>query len=313
MGWLQSFLRLWRGGPRENPYRRVRDESQPSAGPDPRGLAGLAGRLGVRVDELRSIRRKYHRFTIPKRSGGRRQISAPCDELKVMQRRILRRLLGRLRAHPAAKGFERGESVVTNALPHTMQDVVIRMDLKEFFPSTSAKRVTDYFRRIGWDKKSAALLTELCTHDGGLPQGAPTSPRLSNLVNYQLDARLAGLAALFGGAYTRYADDLTFSLPLPNRGDQNSLVGSTKAVLRDYGYTLHQDKKFRIARDHHRQVVTGLVVNQRVNLPRHVRRRLRAIRHHLATGRPATLTPEQLAGWLAYQNMVETQSRAPGE
>ena len=175
------------------------------------GVDELARRLGMAAGELRAVRPRYREFFLPKRSGGTRRILAPDQALKAVQRRILRRLLARLRSHPAATGFERGRSIVTNALPHVGRAVVVRMDLKDFFPSTRAGRVRAYFRRVGWDRAAAGLLTRLCTFEGGLPQGAPTSPRLGNLVNYYLDAQLTRKAARIKGVYTRYADDLTIS------------------------------------------------------------------------------------------------------
>ncbi len=158
------------------------------------GIEELARRLDLSVDELQRVEPEYHEFFIPKRSGGRRRILAPSNELKAVQRRIQRRLLPRLRTHPAATGFQRGASIVTNALPHQGQAVVVRLDLRDFFASTRAGRVAAYFRRIGFNRPATAMLLRLCTHDGALPQGAPSSPRLSNLVNILLDSRLAGLA-----------------------------------------------------------------------------------------------------------------------
>ena len=136
-----------------------------------------ARRREARVEEaeepgLRSFEPRYRDFTIPKRSGGTRRILAPDDELKSLQRRILRRLLGRLRAHPAATGFERGKSILTNARAHQGRAVVLRFDLVDFFPSTRARRLRAYFRRIGWNRPATKLLLRLCTHEGGLPQGA---------------------------------------------------------------------------------------------------------------------------------------------
>ena len=284
-------------------------------------LADLSARLGVPVEEITAFKPEYREFTIPKRSGGERKIQAPSDATKQFQRRILYRLLGRLKCHPAAQGFQRGKSIVTNALPHTRSVVLIRMDIKDFFTSTSARRVRDYFIRIGWDKQCADLLATACTLQGGLPQGAPTSPRLSNLLNARLDARLWALADKYGGAYTRYADDVTFSLPADDRGTTHAILRITKLAAADEGYKLHQDRKLQIRRSHERQLVTGLVVNYRthsldsnatppppVRLPRARRRWLRAVRHHLAAGKPATLTPRQLAGWDALEKMIQTQA-----
>jgi retron-type reverse transcriptase len=272
------------------------------------GVDELARRLDVPEKDLRAVQPRYREFALRKRSGGERRIAEPDRELKRIQRRILYRLLTRLKAHPNVTGFEKGHSIVTNALPHAGQAVVVRMDLKDFFGSTKADRIDQYFRRIGWNNQAAGLLTELCTHKGGLPQGAPTSPRLSNLVNYRLDAQLAGLADKLGATYTRYADDLTFSLPEDNRTAIHTIIRFTKAVAREHGYELHQRRKLHIRRRHDRQTVTGLVVNDRVNLPRATRRLLRAVEHRLAARGSCTLERDQLAGWRAFQSMVAKQA-----
>lgn len=270
----------------------------------------LARRLGIDEALLRQVRPQYREFEIPKRSGGKRRILAPEKSLRDLQRLILRRLLGRLRAHPAATGFERGRSIVTNALPHVGRDIVVRMDIRDFFESTSAKRVEQYFRKIGWNRDAAALLTRLTTHHGSLPQGAPTSPRLANLVNHGVDANIQAFAAPRGIAYTRYADDLTFSASLDKVDPLRHLMGFASRVLIDVGYEPHGKKKTSVRRRHHRQVVTGLVVNEgRPRLPREIRRRLRAVEHRISTGREASLSPSQLAGWRSLQAMVERQSR----
>lgn len=270
-----------------------------------RGLDELARRLGVREDELHSVPIRYRQFSIPKRAGGERRIAAPEAPLKAMQRCILRRLLGRLSAHPAATGFERGYSIVSNAFVHAGKEVVVRMDLKDFFRSTPSTRVRDYFISIGWSVPAADLLTKLCTHEKGLPQGAPTSPRLSNLVNQLLDSRLAGIAESLGASYTRYADDMTFSLK--DEEKVPALIRLVKIAVDEEGYELHQGRKLRIRRRHQQQLVTGLVVNERPALPRHRRRWLRAVEHRVAQRGKPTLTEAQLAGWMALASMVTRQ------
>jgi len=267
----------------------------------------LARRLGMDVEALRAVRVEYDEFNVPKRSGGKRRISAPSDDLKALQRRILRKLLARLKAHPAATGFECGHSIVTNARHHAGQAVVVRMDLEDFFPSIRGGRVREYFRIIGWNRKASALLAVLTTHRGGLPQGAPTSPRLSNLVNRRLDARLSGYADRNGARYSRYADDLTFSFAEDDPAGVRTFIAMARLIVQDEGYRVHRRKKFYVRRRHQQQRVTGLVVNETVQLPRKTRRRLRAIAHHLATGREATLTPVQLAGWHALRDMIARQ------
>ena len=285
-----------------------------------RGLsaAELARRLGMEEASLRQAQPIYREFTIAKRSGALRHILAPSPELKAVQRRIVRRLLGRLKSHPAAHGFERGRSIVTHARGHVGNSVVLCLDIRNFFESTSAKRINQYFRRLGWDKDAAGLLERLCTHEGALPQGAPTSPRLSNLVNYRLDARLSALVgrqrsvAVPIGAlanYSRYADDLTFSFSPANHPLIKRVLWITRHIVADEGYELHFRKKLRIRHSHDQQRVTGLVVNRSLNLPRTTRRWLRACEHHLKSGRPCTFTPAQLAGWRALQTMIANGRR----
>lgn len=268
----------------------------------------LARRLGMSAGELRGIQPAYHEFTIAKRGGGRRNICAPTPEFKEIQKRIHRRLLKRLRAHPHATGFERTHSIVSHAAHHAGRAVVVRIDLVDFFPTTTAKRVRDYFRNIGWNREAADLLTRLCTHDNCLPQGAPTSPRLSNLVNIKMDAVLTTMADRHGAAYSRYADDLTFSFEFDHPAQVRDLIAQTRGIAAVFGYRTHGRRKTRVLRPHQRQVVTGLVVNERVNLPRATRRWLRAVEHRLKRGGDASITPAQLAGWRALQIMVD---RAP--
>jgi retron-type reverse transcriptase len=268
----------------------------------------LARRLDLPAEQLARTAVEYRELAIPKRSGGVRNLAVPAPTLKQLQRKLLRRVFGKLRAHPAAFGFERGRSIVDHAGQHNDSDVVVKFDLCDFFTSTSAARVEAYFRTLGWNDEASALLTKLCTWQGSLPQGAPTSPRLSNLVNHGLDARLAGVAASLGGTYSRYADDLTFSLDGAAVERVGYLVHHVKIAARETGYRLNK-RKTRIMRRHQRQQVTGLVINLDVNLPRETRRRLRAIEHQRRRGGDVTLSDAQLAGWRAFRTMIEQAPR----
>lgn len=272
-----------------------------------RSIQELARRLSLDVDTLQALEPKFKETFIPKKRGGMRRLSVPDASLKKTQRIMLRRLLGKLRAHPAATGFEKGLSIVHNARPHVGQRVVLKMDLVDFFPNTAAKRVEAYFRRVGWNVEAASLLTKLCTHENGLPQGAPTSPRLSNLVNFVFDARMAKFAEKRKATYTRYADDITISFPKDYPRRVRGMIQFVRRVAREYGYTVHMRGKLRISRGHQQQRVTGLVVNEKVQLPRRIRRLLRAVDHHLRTGKRATLTSQQLSGWRALEKMIEQQ------
>lgn len=277
----------------------------------------LAERLGISRDELKAFRPSYREASIPKRSGKRRLLSIPDDSTKAMQRRIVRRLLSLLESHSAATGFEKGKSIVDNARIHVQQDVVVKLDVVDFFPTTAKWRVEAFFRRLGWDRKAAAWLANATTFKKGLPQGAPSSPRLSNLVNVHLDRRLASLADHLGARYSRYADDITFSFGRTNLPKTDRVIRSkslhqriklalstTDFVLRFYGYQLHRRAKRSVNRRHRRQQVTGLVVNEKVAVPRSKRRWLRAVEHRLNTKGEASLTAEQLQGWKAFIAMV---------
>jgi retron-type reverse transcriptase len=271
------------------------------------GVRRLAQRLGVSEESLQAARPLYREIRIPKKRGGHRVLHVPDDATKALQRRILHRLLARMKSHPCAFGFERGRSIAHNAAQHTGRALVLRFDVVDFFPTTRAGRIERMFLRFGWSAEAAALLTRLVTHGDGLPQGAPTSPRLSNLVNAGLDRELDGLIGRRQGRYTRYADDITVSFPENWIGEPERTGAVVRYALALRGYRMHGKEKTSVRRRHQRQVVTGLVVNRKVALSRPLRRRLRAARHHLATGRPVTFTPEQLQGWTAFENMVRRQ------
>jgi RNA-directed DNA polymerase len=272
----------------------------------------------------------YTRFSIPKRRGGVRAIEAPGEKLKALQRCVLRRLLNPLPAAPCITGFTPGRSIVDNAAPHAGREVVINLDLADFFPSISAGRVQAAFRGLGWNEEAALILSRICTYEGRLPQDAPTSPAVSNLVCRRLDRRLDALARRVGGQYTRYADDITLSLPelgknrrlrpRPRnapplrrrpRGPSRSFLTMVREVIEDEGFRLQLKKRVRIQRAHQRQTATGLVVNQKVNLPRSTRRLIRAMQHHERCGQLDEAGRRRLRGLEALQRMVERQRSRP--
>jgi RNA-directed DNA polymerase len=269
----------------------------------------LAKRLQLEPEMLRAFQPSYRTAFIKKRSGGERKLSIPEPATKKLQRTILRRLLKKLRVHPSCIGFESGKSIVHNALPHVGRAVVLKFDIVDFFPRTTAARLDRYFRMIGWNAEAAAILTKICTHENGLPQGAPTSPRLSNLVNFGLDHAFQKIAERRKGTYTRYADDITFSFPKDYPKKMRGVCQLVKQLVNKHGYEL-QKKKSHTLRRHQRQVVTGLVVNDKVQLSRARRRQLRAIEHRLRSNRRATMSEAQFAGWQALQKMIQKQVAA---
>lgn len=240
----------------------------------------------------------YREFEIPKRNGGKRLIEAPEEKLKKLQTRVYWRVLKKLKTHPGCVGFVPKLSIVEAAKPHVNRAVVINLDLKDFFHSISEKRVYKYFRGIGWGRTAAKTLTKICCYKGRLPMGAPTSPMLSNVINYQMDVRIEKLVDKFGGKYSRYADDITLSFDQFENKEKIVLKILPK-ILNDYGLVIQKKKKIRIQRKHQRQTVVGLVVNDKVNLPREWRRKLRAMKHQGKIGEI------QMRGYEGLMKMVE--------
>ncbi|HSH01185.1 MAG TPA: retron St85 family RNA-directed DNA polymerase [Anaerolineae bacterium] len=288
-------------------FRRIIDRFRGRRGRD---VGVLAEWLGMQEGEIQPwqkglpSRYRYQTFKIRKKRGGWRTIEAPNDQLKGLQRLVYQKLLKELPLHEAATGFVAGKSIVDNARPHVGQEVVINIDLKDFFPTIKAHQVMLFWQAIGWSEPAAHILTNICCYRGHLPQGAPTSPALSNAVNRRLDKRLAGLAAKLKGEYTRYADDLTFSFPKFGWRQRN-VVPMVKKILQEEGYAIQKKKKIRIQRPHQRQTVTGLLVNEKINLPRKTRRKIRAMQHQRDLGRLSGRGKAELAGYEALLSMVE--------
>lgn len=263
----------------------------------------LAAAMGIEVRALRFLaynRRTskvshYRRFLMPKKTGGHRRISAPMPRLKTAQSWVLTNILDKVTLHAAAHGFRTDHSIVTNARPHVGAAVVLNLDIKDFFPSVSVRRVKGVFRSLGYSEAVATALALVCTEpevdevelDGEtyfvargprhLPQGSPASPGITNLLCRRLDSRLEGLADALGFTYTRYADDLTFSARGDRAGSVNvgKLLRAVVDIVKYEGFTIHPDKT-RVMRRGRRQEVTGVVVNDRLGIERDTLRKFRA-------------------------------------
>jgi hypothetical protein len=231
------------------------------------------------------------------KGGKRRLLEQPKARLKVLQRKVLRQILDLIPPHESAHGYRRGRSIVSYAAAHANRDIVIRLDLRDFFPSIRAARVHALFRTAGYPLEVARALTGLCTNVapadvwplGGdpdnsrnlyrkahLPQGAPTSPALANLCAYSLDRRLAGLARALGATYTRYADDLAFSGPEELERRTRRFQVQVCRIALEEGFEVHT-RKTRFMRRGVCQQLAGVVVNDRVNCRREVYDRLKAL------------------------------------
>lgn len=212
----------------------------------------------------------YRSYSIPKKSGGHRTITEPLPNLKAIQRWILENILDRVPVHRFAKGFVRKRSIRDNARYHQRQPLVLTVDIADFFGNVSATKVRRIFLGLGYTPRVAMLLEGLCTLNGALPQGAPTSPALSNLASRSIDKRLAGFSRKLGIRYTRYADDLTFS----GLFDAGAVIAFVSRVVSENGFALNETKT-RLMQRHRRQEVTGVVVNDKMQVPREVRRKVR--------------------------------------
>lgn len=251
----------------------------------------------VRSEKLRHYR--YRRLVKP--SGGMRVIEIPKPRLKALQRAVLDEIVGRIAPHDAVHGFRRGRSIATNAQRHVGQEVVVRLDLEDFFPSITVARVRGVLTAVGYPRRVAELLAGLCTNavpsevlEGlptgsrdatmqrltyaapHLPQGGPCSPALANLVAYRLDCRLTGLSRAAGATYTRYADDLVFSGGRQLARSVKRFATSVAATVMEEGFTVNF-RKTRVMRQAHQQLVAGVVVNRHPNMDRREYDRLKAI------------------------------------
>ena len=293
----------------------------------------LADALGLSIGQVRGFcyhrdaatSLHYRRFEIAKRDGTPRAIWAPLPRLKASQRWVLRHIVERLPVHGAAHGFLPGRGTVSNAAVHTGSRIVLKLDVKDFFPTVTWRRVKGVFRRAGYREQVATLLALLCTEaprevvqltgktyyvslgERCLPQGAPTSPGLTNALCLRLDRRLTGLATKAGWRYTRYADDLTFS-HVAGDAKPDFLAKAVAKIVAAEGFTVKASKT-RTARAGNRQTVTGLVVNGDLppRTPRKLRRQLRAAAHNLKAGKPLPEgeTLARLRGYAAYVHMTD--------
>ena len=239
---------------------------------------------------------KYTRRELPRPGKKPRLIEEPMPLLKFIQRRILERILMQTDLPDCVHGFTRGRSTGTAAAPHAGKEIVVCCDLRDFFPSITIRRVWGVYRSLIVNPRISNLLAALSTYNGRLPQGAPTSPMIANLAARRLDRRLMGLAAARNITYTRYADDMIFS----GGPDTPKILRILREVVKEEGFEMAEEKT-RILRRGRRQEVCGLVVNDRVGVPRRWRRRLRAKVHRLALkGQVSGGDFARLRGELAY-------------
>ncbi len=262
----------------------------------------------------------------PKRDGSARLIESPKQRLKILQRRVLHEILDRIPPHAVAHGFRTGRSIRTFVKPHVKREVVLKLDLKDFFPRITKARVLAIFLTAGYPEPVAELLTGLCTNSvptavikaspaatnpqrtrelkllyqrPHLPQGVPTSPALANLAAYRLDCRLAGLAKAVGARYTRYADDLVFSGGNDFARMVDRFYIQACAIALEEGFEVHT-RKTKIMRRSLSQRAAGIVLNEHSNVPRREYDRLKAILHNCVMHGPASQNRDGVADFRAH-------------
>lgn len=253
-------------------------------------LHDLALILGSSSKQIRYLlyrrEKKYRSFNLTKRKGGHRTIKAPSADLKAIQKSLADFLQDRISFRTCVNGFARSRSIVSNAKAHERRRIVFNIDLKDFFPTINFGRVRGLFMSppLNASPKIATYLAQICCHENSLPQGAPTSPVISNMICLRMDGQLQRLASLHNCVYTRYADDITFSKKRGNMSNKIAVENSyndfspsdeLRSIIASNGFQIHPDK-IHLYRNTDRQTVTGLVVNTRTNVQRSFLRDIRA-------------------------------------
>lgn len=237
---------------------------------------------------------RYELFTIPKKSGGLREINAPIGGLKLIQWKLNQVLQAVYQPKPSVFGFVAGRNIVKNADLHKGQKHVLNLDLQDFFPSIHFGRVMGLFIAPPYERPRdvAKVLAQICCHNTRLPQGAPTSPVVSNMICRKMDSQLQRLASQSRCWYSRYADDLTFSTSLsrfpralaehhPGTGSARGIIeigAKLEQVISNNGFSINTNK-VRLHLETFRQEVTGLTVNVKPNVRRNYFRQIRAMLH----------------------------------
>ncbi|RGN35380.1 retron St85 family RNA-directed DNA polymerase [Bacteroides oleiciplenus] len=270
-GWFSQLFKT--SAPRISPWFKEEAISQ---------CANLLGVEEVKLKEiLKDVSAHYREFWIGKRRGGYRMISAPDHELKPIQDAINHRILSFVNVHPAATGFRCRMSIADNVRPHLGKQCVLKTDIHDFFGSIRSPRVRKTFEAMGYPPDIAKVLGTLCCLHRCLPQGASTSPALSNIISYEMDKKLSALAAKYGLTYTRYADDLTFS---GNVFPEEQILSQVKQIVREEKFEVNH-KKTRFLKEHNRKIITGVSISSGVKLtiPKIRKREIRKNVHYILT------------------------------
>lgn len=248
--------------------------------------------------------RYYRTFTISKKDGREREIATPRVFLKVVQRWILSNVLYRKHLPSYVTGFVPRRGLLHNASFHVGHKYLLKVDLRNFFPSVRYERVAAVYGDIGFSPSVVSVLAGLCVLGGRLPQGAPTSPYLANIAFLPQDVELKALCDVNAVSYSRYADDLTFSSSTKLGQD---FLDQVLGVIERGNFRANAEK-IRMAGPGQRLMTVGMVVNEKIHPPRKLRRQLRA-RFYQASNNPEAFAQQghSLQGWAAYVNMYDRE------
>ena len=272
----------------------------------PNDLQSLAVLLGVAPQRLfylvKSADSKYVNIEIPKSQGGVRQIDIPSRELKGVQRLLYRSLFIKLPVHEIAAAYKPTSSITAAARKHAGPTSILRMDFTDFFPSITNRRLFGYFVKQGFNRKVSFMLTRLVTYKGHLPQGAPTSPCLSNAICNPLDHEISAFARSWNLTVTRYSDDIIFS---GIKFDPNNLANRIEEMARRHGFQINRSKTKYLRRGQPQRVLGLLVDKYQIRMTRSMHRNIRAA-FHKASSRPTwgTENSDILRGYAQFYKQV---------
>jgi len=217
------------------------------------------------------IEKHYEYLEIPKKDGNKRKLLAPDFLLKQIQKNILNHIIKGLSISKYATAYYKGSDIVKNAEVHLRKPIILKLDMKNFFDTITFEHVKSFvFKEEYFPEGVATILTKLCTYQNHLPQGAPTSPTISNIILKEFDDEVGNFCIENNITYTRYCDDMTFS----GRFDKEKIISFVGGRLKTFGFTLNH-KKTKLLTKGKRQIITGIVVNEYLNTPRIYRKEIR--------------------------------------
>lgn len=249
---------------------------------------------------------RYKTFFIDKKNGEKRKINAPSLALRIVQRWVLENILYKIKTSQYSYGFTKGKRngspLVYCAEKHKNNLYVLKLDLKNFYPSIKREKVYYAFLNIGYNADISNLLTNICVVDDELPQGAVTSPYLANLICRKLDLRIAGYCNKRNIVYTRYADDLVFSCD--DRELLRKIYGMVKKIVEDEGFCLNQKKTVFMTPKSHKEVLGVTINDSLIKAPKEIKRSIRAMIHYEVVTGDYTMN-DKIRGYVAYIDSIE--------